>query len=156
MWNSKKMLVQHLTVNLGSLTASVTSFTGTGGTRTVETTGNQSYTGAVTLSQNLVTNSGSNDTTFGSTLNSADATDRNLTATGDDIFLTGAVGGTFDLGTVTINGKATIGPGVTTSGTQDYNGSSINFNEDSTLEGSTVTLNGPVFSQASEFNRFNN
>ncbi|NBQ46771.1 MAG: hypothetical protein EBU39_04200, partial [Proteobacteria bacterium] len=69
----------------------------------ITTSGTQTYTGAVTLTASPTLTTTANTITFSSTVNAADATDRDLTfgtGTGTVTF-TGAVGTSFNLGTIT-------------------------------------------------------
>jgi len=121
-------------VSLGGIvggTTPITSLTVSGsGTTAINTTGittrdvasnNVSFTGPVTLGAGLTidTDNTTNDgtITFSSTINSADATDRALTLTAGaaDVSVSGAIGGTFDLASLTVTGNditlANIGAG---------------------------------------------
>ena len=120
----------------------------------VRTTGNQTYSGAVTLGSNannsvtLTANAGSL-ITFSGTVGSNNATARALTITNANVRFDGAVGaasGNGLISTLTVNaGAATINANVSTSGNQSY--AAVNLG--STLRifassGGSVTVTGIV------------
>jgi hypothetical protein len=109
-----------------------------GGTTTlganVTTTGAQVYTGAATLGSDVVLGTANSAVSFGSTINSASATTRNLTINAGTgaITLGGAAGGISPLNAIVVNSTgATSLAGVTAA--------SLTSNA-----GGTITLGGPV------------
>ncbi|HWE59081.1 MAG TPA: hypothetical protein VG228_05235 [Solirubrobacteraceae bacterium] len=106
----------------------------------VATTGDQTYSGAVTLgADSTVTSTSSGSITFDSTVDGA----HGLTAnTGGNTTFTGAVGGNDALASLTTQGAgSTILDGnVSTTGTQTYSGSTTLSGTSLSLTGSTVTV----------------
>jgi autotransporter-associated beta strand protein len=142
----KGLTVGNLVMAAGN---TITNSTGTatltvGGTAslagTITTSGNQTYTGAVTLlaDTNLISNSGSGNgtITFSSTVNSNTGTNYALTTTtgtGSTTFAS-TVGATQALLSLTTSGDASLGGSVTTTGAQNY-GANL------TLTGTDINLN---------------
>ncbi|NDA96229.1 MAG: hypothetical protein EBY03_08940, partial [Actinobacteria bacterium] len=111
----------------------------------VTTSGTQTYTGAVTLSASPTLTTTSNTITFSSTVNAVDATDRDLTfgsGSGNVIF-TGAVGTTYNLGTITdIAGQTlTFSDAVTANTIANYGTLLFNANAAKTIS-PAITDNG--------------
>jgi autotransporter-associated beta strand protein len=106
----------------------------------VTTTGTQSYHSAITLGGNATLTTTNNAVTVDSTIDSVDATPRNLTiSTGNAaINLAGDLGATNALGALTLN---TIGTG-TLSGTVNADSLVTNASGTTNLNGSTVTTSG--------------
>jgi len=129
----------------------------------ITTNSTQTYTGATTVSANNTFTTTNSNLIFGSTLDSASSTARNLTASvGTGVVqFSGEVGGTQALGAISITGgldldanitsasslsvssTSNLGANVTTSGTQTYTGRAT-LSSDSTLTGSTVNFGGQI------------
>jgi hypothetical protein len=126
----------NVTLNAATLTLNGSS---------VNTTGNQSYTGAVTLTQNTVLqSSGANATiAVADAINSDSAANRSLnisaSGAGSAVSLGAALGNTFGLSSVNVSASTiALNSGtVTTSGNQFYAGA-ITLGLDTTLLGATV------------------
>ncbi|NDH07383.1 hypothetical protein EBX93_15945, partial [bacterium] len=102
----------------------------------ITTSGSQSYTGPVTLANNIALDSGtSGAVSFSSTVNSASTTarDLNISAGSGNVTFTGAVGGTYALGAIAVD----------TTGTTTF-GSSVNAASLTTNAGGTTVLNSSV------------
>src|SRR5262249_16064643 len=128
-------------------------------TDTVTSSGAQTYTGAATLGTDTTLQGASIG--FGSTLDSAGATPRNLTLTASgDVSAAGTVGALHPLGTVTVTSAHNLtfqARGAATSdftqtagnGTTTFNGGSIGgglgiTTDAITLTGATLATTGPV------------
>ena len=97
-------------------------------TAAISTSGNQTYSGAVTLDADTTLTSGTGLVDFGSTLNGQQA----LTVTGNAEF-DGVVGGTTPLASINVSGNTTINTSaITTTGDQLYN--TVTLAADATLE----------------------
>ncbi len=132
------------TTALGALSVSGTTNLAGGA---VTTQGTQTYTGAVTLAADTTLDAGAGDIMFGSTVDSADATARDLTlnSTGTTTF-GGNVGTTFALDTLSTNagGQTTINaPTITTSGDQTF-GDNVVLAVDTTLSAANASFNGDL------------
>ena len=114
--------------------ASALNVAGTLGAPSIQTTGAQTYTGAVTLGANTVL--GGTSATFGSTVNGA----RSLDVLGNAVFK-GVVGGLTGL---TVSGATEFdGGSVTTSGAQTYTGA-VTLKQDAALSGSGIAFGSTV------------
>ncbi|MDP3908194.1 hypothetical protein, partial [Novosphingobium sp.] len=103
----------------------------------IQTTGAQTYTGAVTLGADTVLSGTS--ATFGGTVNGA----QSLDVLGNAVFK-GVVGGSTPLTALSVSGTTELDTsGVTTTGTQTYTGA-VTLKQDSTLKGSKVTFGSTV------------
>jgi autotransporter-associated beta strand protein len=109
---------------------------------TVYTSGNQTYTGAVTLNSDNLLNSTSGAINFGSTVDSANITARSLTlnTSGTSTF-TGTVGNTYALNALSSTGTGNVIFDAAV-GTSSQRVASININGATQLNGSTVYTNG--------------
>jgi len=109
----------------------------------INTTSNQTYTGAVTLSNNinLECTTAARDILFGSTVNGAFS----LTVTNATATFNGAVGGTIALTTIHIIGDSVINANITTSGYALIHGenNTTQMYRQSVVLGANVTLTGP-------------
>ncbi|MGB9430079.1 MAG: hypothetical protein WCC11_09465, partial [Gammaproteobacteria bacterium] len=122
--------------------ASLNSLLVTGGvtlnTTAVNTSGTQTYGGAVTLAAANTDLTGST-VTFNGTLNGND----NLTVTGNGIF-NGVVGGSTRLASLAVTGATTLDTiSISTIGSQTYGGAAT-LAANTNLTGSTVTFNGTL------------
>lgn len=110
---------------------------------TITTTGQQTYTGAVTVGQSTTLTSSGGDIAFTSTLNS-DSTTRNVTlsAASGSVTLGGIVGGSAALGTFTVTGATALNTtAVSTTGNQVYNSAvTVGANTTLTSSGGNITF----------------
>ena len=108
--------LESLTVNTGS----ASTFEGN-----VTTSGNQTYEGAVNVTNTVVfkltTGSSSTNVTFGSSLNGGNAVTVDI-AGASRAFFNGSVGDSTALSSLTVNGGSDVNGNITTSGNQTYNG----------------------------------
>ncbi|MGQ0627050.1 MAG: two-partner secretion domain-containing protein, partial [Phycisphaerales bacterium] len=106
-------------------------------------TGNQTYSSALTLTQDTTFSSTGGTVAFGSTLNGTTAGQESATINGNATFA-GAVGGTTALESLSVTGAAGINGGaVTTTGDQTY-GTGTTLGASATLTGGTVTFSGTL------------
>ena len=115
------------TTALASLSVSGTSTITTTGTnaRTITTTGEQTYTGAVTLGADVTFSGDADELIYFKDAVSGTGEDRNLTITTADVQFDGIVGtniGNITLGTAAVPIEIKINEDITTTGTQTYNG----------------------------------
>jgi hypothetical protein len=144
-------------VAVAAITSGTLAITGTGITLNsdITTSGTQTYTGAVTISGgDRVLTATNNAILFSSTINSdAALTPRSLTisaGSGNTTF-SGAVGATYALNALRVNGTVTMGDNITTAGTQNFTGNVIISGSNVNLSsmgnsgtGSTITFGGNI------------
>jgi hypothetical protein len=152
-------------VTVEAITSGTLAITGTGITLNsdITTSGTQTYTGAVTLAGGdrvlTVTN---NAILFSSTIDSdATLTPRSLTisaGSGNTTF-SGAIGATYALNALRVNGTVTMGDNITTAGTQDFTGNVIISGSNVNLSsmgnsgtGSTITFGGNINGSVADSN----
>jgi hypothetical protein len=121
----------------------------------ISTSGTQTYTGVVTISGgDRVLTATNNAILFSSTINSdAALTPRSLTisaGSGNTTF-SGAIGATYALNALRVNGTVTMGDNITTAGTQDFagnviiSGSNVNLSSmGNSGAGATITFGGNI------------
>jgi hypothetical protein len=139
----------------GTGAANALSSVSVGGTSTVNaninTTGSQTYTGAVSLTNNVAFIAGTNTVTFGNTVDSDSAISRTLTV-GDSSNTTnavfgGIVGGAYALESIHVYGTSSVGANITTTGTtgQAYDGAvTLTANAAFLAGANTVTFGNTV------------
>ncbi|WP_108123926.1 filamentous hemagglutinin N-terminal domain-containing protein [Saccharospirillum mangrovi] len=113
-------------VSVGSLAVTANAITLNDNVSTdTDATGSQTYTGAVTLNQDVSLQTTNSDITFSNTINGNSAGDKEsltlTTGTGTSIFQ-GIVGGSDSLASLTVNNAASLGADISTDGTQTYSG----------------------------------
>ncbi|MBO6558767.1 MAG: hypothetical protein JJ957_19940, partial [Pseudomonadales bacterium] len=129
--------------NLTTLTVSGTADLGAD----VETTGTQTYTGAVLIDNGtgITLNSTSNTLiTFGSTIEDDLAVATNTLSISGDASFGGSVGATRQLESVSVTGTTLAGGDISTTGTQTYSGQVTLSGGDRNFTGSTVTYTNGV------------
>ncbi|MDE2342295.1 MAG: filamentous hemagglutinin N-terminal domain-containing protein, partial [Betaproteobacteria bacterium] len=135
---------------VGSATA-LTNLSVSGGTTVlkgnVNTSGAQSYGGAVTLNGDATLSAGSGNLTFNGAVNDANAagTDSLTVTTSGTTQFSSTVGASKALAGLAVSGATVLKGNVTTSGTQSYGGS-LAVNATSTLKttNSAITVTGPT------------
>ena len=136
-------------ISLGSMAVQGTSSLG----GNVTTTGDQTYTGNVTLADGgtpttFTLLAGTNTVGFDGTVNGATAGVADTLDIGNATNVTnatfgGAVGGGISLGSMAVQGTSSLGGNVTTTGGQTYTGA-VTLSTPTTLSGTTVNLGGGV------------
>ena len=111
--------------------------------QTLQHSGTQTYTGAVTLSADVTLTSSGDVITFSNTVNSADSTNRNLTVTtgGDTVHINfdGIVGGSQGLGAIAITGVLDLNAAIADANSLTVSGASL-LDADVTTSGTSNIL----------------
>ena len=111
---------------------------------TINSKETQTYTGAVSLNQNVTFLAGTNAVTFESTVNSNSDSAKNLIfgddSTGTSVIFKGNVGAAYPIGDLSFYGPVTLAGSIKTKGTQTYSDDII-INTNTTLTATEVILN---------------
>jgi len=124
--------------------------------RSIKTSGNQTYGGAIKLGANTVLSASGGNIQFYSTVDSFDTTPYSLTTANGlyDAFFASAIGSINPLNTLSISGNATLGGDVNTVGNQTYGGNltliadNINLNSSMNSGAGNVSIAGNILGNA--------